>query len=89
MTTPDKYMPNTTMGFIGKCVEECGELQESLGKTLRWGMFSANPELRKEDQELNRDWILREMKDVEEAIQLLRNHINKRFCDKDFCDDFI
>jgi len=69
-----KYLPNTrdaraTMGYL---VEECGEVLAAVGKTLRHGLTSCNPELPIEEQETNRDWILRELKDLEHAIKLVR-----------------
>lgn len=89
MPTPEKYMPKQTGQFLGKCVEECGELLAALGKTQRWGLFSVNPELPPEQQELNRDWILREMEDVEEAINMLREHIDEHYYDPNTQKDFI
>lgn len=55
----------------GYLQEECGELSQALGKALRWGLDSVNPELPEQDQETNREWIIREMQDVKYAIQLL------------------
>lgn len=67
MTNP-RYMRNGTDFAIGKLIEELGELQTALGKMLRWGPDSVNPELPKHLQESNRDWVDREISDVIEAI---------------------
>ena len=55
--------------------EECGELISALGKTLRWGWDSFNPELPKEERESNRDWVKREMRDVREALDNLDGYL--------------
>jgi len=69
-----RYKPNTMESKIGWLVEECGELQAALGKTIRHGLGSYNPEPGASG-ERNAEWILREMKDVERAIKLLREAI--------------
>lgn len=68
----DQYKPKTWLAAMGKLVEECGEVQAAVGKTLRWGPDSVNPELPQEQQETNRDWILRELCDLEESIAIAR-----------------
>ncbi|HUD91215.1 hypothetical protein [Sphingobium sp.] len=68
MTDP-RYMRPGYDFAIGKLVEELGELQAALGKTLRWGPESFNPELPVADRETNADWVLREIDDVLGAIQ--------------------
>lgn len=67
MTDP-RYMRDGTDFAIGKLIEELGELQAALGKMLRWGPDSVNPELPPNLQETNRDWIDREIEDVLAAI---------------------
>ena len=76
-----EYKPKTTEQRLGYLIEECGELVSALGKTIRWGLDSFNPELPPEEQETNREWILREIKDVRRAISFIeadedidRNH---------------
>lgn len=70
MTDP-KYM-RPSLGFaVGKTIEELGELQVALGKTLRWGWDSYNPELLPAERESNAEWVKREMADVREAIDNL------------------
>ena len=57
-------------------VEECGEVLAAAGKTQRWGRDSVNPELSPQDQETNRDWLLRELIDLEAAIERVRERID-------------
>jgi hypothetical protein len=66
--TDPKYMRPGVNFAIGKLIEECGELQAALGKSIRWGLGSVNPELPPEQQETNADWIDREINDVIGAI---------------------
>lgn len=68
MTDP-RYMRPGFDFAVGKLVEECGELQAALGKMLRWGPDSVNPELPPEQQERNIDWVRREIADVTDAIE--------------------
>jgi hypothetical protein len=72
-----EYMPLTREQKIGYLVEECGEVMAAVGKTLRWGLDSVNPELPQEEQETNADWILRELKDLKEAIRLAEKSIKE------------
>ena len=54
---------------LAHLVEECGEVIAAAGKTLRWGPNSYNPKLPKEQQELNKDWLIRELDDLKHAIK--------------------
>ena len=56
---------------VGKAVEELGELSSALGKTLRWGWRSYNPELPVGERVTNRAWVRAEMQDVREALDNL------------------
>jgi NTP pyrophosphatase (non-canonical NTP hydrolase) len=68
-----QYEPKTTAQALGYLVEECGEVLAAVGKTQRWGLESTNPDLPiEEDRETNRDWILRELKDLSGAIDRAR-----------------
>lgn len=67
MTDP-KYMRPGIDFATGKLVEELGELQAAIGKTMRWGRDSFNPELPPAGQEPNWHWIEREIDDVLGAI---------------------
>lgn len=68
----EKYYPDTIEQKLGYLIEECGEVLEAVGKTQRWGLNSYNPELSSEQRETNREWILRELNDLEQAIQIVR-----------------
>ena len=70
MTDP-RYMRPGLDFARGKAIEELGELQAALGKSLRWGWESANPELPPEQRETNIVWVQREMKDVRDALDNL------------------
>lgn len=86
MTDP-KYMRRGLDFARGKMIEECGELQlelgniqAALGKSLRWGWLSSNPEI--DNGETNVEWVLRsipdilaEMQDVREALDNLQKEI--------------
>ena len=67
MTDPKYMRPGLTFA-VGKAIEEMGELQAALGKTIRWGWYSYNPELPPKDRETNRDWVSREILDVAGAM---------------------
>uniref|UniRef100_UPI0028890AF3 hypothetical protein n=1 Tax=Sphingobium sp. WCS2017Hpa-17 TaxID=3073638 RepID=UPI0028890AF3 len=66
--TDQKYMRPGLDFATGKLVEELGELLAALGKTMRWGRDSFNPELPPAAQEPNWHWIEREIDDVLGAI---------------------
>jgi len=72
----EKYWPKTREQKIGKLVEECGEVLAAIGKSQRWGLNSVNPELPKEKQETNRDWILRELSDLKLAIEIVETDLS-------------
>jgi hypothetical protein len=55
--------------------EECCELGAALMKAARWGLNSVNPLLPPEQQETNRDWIFREMKDVRATLDRLEQEL--------------
>lgn len=67
-----KYIRDDPQSVFGHLTEECGEVLAALGKLQRWGPLSVNPELPRELQETNRDWLLRELKDLEEVIPRAR-----------------
>ena len=80
-----RYEPRTCGQALGYLVEECGEVLAAAGKTLRWGPLSTNPTLPESEQETNRDWVLRELKDLEAAIKRARAALKQ--CE-DLDDDF-
>ncbi len=71
------YEPRTLPQKLGYLVEECGETQAAIGKTIRWGLESFNPEVPEEERETNRDWILRELNDLEVAIKYVRDELTR------------
>lgn len=76
MSDPKYIRPGADFA-IACLVEECGEVLAAAGKTQRWGLDSVNPELPPQEQETNRDWLLRELNDLEEAILRVRKEIRK------------
>lgn len=75
MTDP-RYMRPGLDFAVGKAIEECGELCAALGKTLRWGWSSVNPELEPQDQEPNATWVRREIRDVIDALRHLEREMD-------------
>lgn len=78
MTNP-KYMRPGLDFARGKTIEELGELQAALGKSLRWGWTSANPELPIGDRVTNVAWVRDEMRDVRDALDNLERELDKEF----------
>lgn len=66
-----EYMPITIDEKLGYLVEECGEVLHAVGKTQRWGLEGFNPEPGA-SRETNREWILRELSDLELACGMVR-----------------
>ena len=66
------YVPQTAEQRLGYLVEECGEVLQAAGKSLRWGLDSSNPELPQEKRETNSAWLRRELIDLERAIKYVR-----------------
>jgi NTP pyrophosphatase (non-canonical NTP hydrolase) len=64
-----RYEPKNVDAALGCLVEECGEVLAAVGKAQRWGLASCNPELSIDEQETNRDWIHRELRDLLVAIE--------------------
>jgi NTP pyrophosphatase (non-canonical NTP hydrolase) len=78
-----EYEPKTTEQILGYLVEECGEVLAAVGKAQRWGLESVNPELRPGDdfyKETNREWILRELIDLEGAIARVKSELRRGRC---------
>ena len=77
-----QYKPVEPIQVAGYFVEEGGEMMEALGRTMaalgksmRWGLDGVNPELPPEQKETNAAWLLRELGDLEQAVELLREHV--------------
>ena len=73
--TQQKYMKPGLDFAVGKVVEELGELQAAIGKSLRWGWDSVNPELPRHQQESNQLWVRREIADVRGALDNLEKEM--------------
>ena len=73
--TQQRYMRAGVDFAVGKTVEELGELQAALGKTLRWGWDSYNPELPQAERETNESWVRREIADVRGALDNLEKEL--------------
>lgn len=69
-----EHEPTHVEQAIAYFVEECGEALAAAGKSLRWGLMSFNPELPTFAREHNVTWLLREIADVDAAIQRVRFH---------------
>ena len=70
-----EYRPVTITQKLGYLVEECGEVLHAIGKTQRRGLDSFNPELGA-SRETNREWILRELADLESACTIVRRALD-------------
>ena len=77
MTDP-KYMRPGLPFAIGKATEEIGEFLAAIGKSVRFGWDSSNPELLPEQRETNEAWVRREMKDVRDALENLEREMDLR-----------
>lgn len=64
------------MQHFGYLTEECGEVLQAAGKTLRWGLESVNPEIPPDERESNEAWLRRELDDLEGAILRMRQFLN-------------
>ena len=60
----------------GWMVEELCELGAALGKSIRWGWDSTNPELPLSG-ETNESWVRREMADVRAALDNLERELDQ------------
>jgi hypothetical protein len=63
----------------GRMIEECGELQTALGKSIRWGWLGENPELPPPERETNLVWVRKEMQDVRASLDNLQLELDKEF----------
>lgn len=67
-----KYIREGDVHFaLAHAAEECGELVAALGKTLRWGLQSYNPELPESERETNEAWVRREVADTQASLRRL------------------
>lgn len=74
-----KYL-DMTIGFdmcLGHLVEECGEVINVAGKTIRWGTHSRNPDVA--GSKPNWQLLLDEMSDLKTAIARMEQVIMSEF----------
>ena len=64
----ERYLPMTLPNKLAQLAEEAGEVVAAVGKTLRFGLDSENPELPDGIREKNRVWLKRELEDLKRAI---------------------
>lgn len=70
MANPEYIKKQTTPEhFMGHVCEEAGEVVTAIGKSIRFGSLSYNPTLPPEEQETNRAWLLRELIDLQGAVE--------------------
>jgi hypothetical protein len=77
MTDP-RWMRKGLNFARGKAIEELGELQAALGKSIRWGWDSYDPTIPAEQRITNKEWVLAEMQDVRYALDNLEKELNKQ-----------
>lgn len=77
LMTDQKYMRPGLDFARGEAIEELGELQAALGKSLRWGWSSSNPELAPQDRVTNVAWVRDEIADVRHALDNLERELDK------------
>jgi hypothetical protein len=85
--TDSKYMRPGLNFARGKAIEEAGELLAALGKSLRWGWLSVNPELPVAQQETNVAWVRREMDDMRGALNNLERELDPEYPRSPEADD--
>jgi hypothetical protein len=56
----ERYLPMTLPNKLAQLAEEAGEVVAAVGKTLRFGLDSENPELPDGIREKNRVWLTRQ-----------------------------
>jgi hypothetical protein len=69
--TPE-FLPKNKNTALAHVMEECAEVIKEGSKIYRFGWASYNPNLPIEERETNRDALLREMEDLELAIERLK-----------------
>jgi hypothetical protein len=74
------YLPTTTLGILGRVIEETGEVLQFIGKALRFGLFNKHPR----GDETNLDGILRETQDLEDSLMRARVALLERKIHRDF-----
>lgn len=70
-----EYEPKTREQIYGYLIEECGEVLQAAGKTLRWGEHSTNPEIPPDVRIPNARWLMAEMQDLRGAISRMEVYL--------------
>ena len=65
-----EWHPLTTAQKLGYLVQEAGEVQAAVGKTLLLGLDSLNPELPPEQQRTNKKWVLSEREELQGSVTI-------------------
>lgn len=71
----ERFKPRDINEAWGRLIEELGEATAAAGKLQRYGPFSVNPLLPREQQETNLSWVMRELEDIERAARDFRAFI--------------
>ncbi len=76
----ERYLPMTLPNKLAHLAEEAGEVVAAVGKTLRFGLDSENPELPDGVREKNRVWLKRELEDLKSYLSAVarNNSMNSR-----------
>ena len=71
-----QYVPKTPRERLGYLVEECGEVLQIAGKSLRYGYRGFNPELPECARVTNAELLRREIADLKVALSLIREDLH-------------
>ena len=76
MSDPKYLQPELEKRF-DHLAEECGEFISAYAKMRRWGAFSYNPELPVAEREANATWVVKEMRDVHNAVMRVLDKVEE------------
>jgi NTP pyrophosphatase (non-canonical NTP hydrolase) len=71
-----EFSPKGLEDSLAHLIEECGEVLSAAGKSQRFGLESVNPLLPEEEREANVVWLMREMADLQSAINRVRKELH-------------
>ncbi len=69
----EEGLPTGVARIVAHVGEEAGELAQAVGKQLRWGGLSRNPDIA--ESERNIEALLREAADVQAVVDTLMEHL--------------
>lgn len=73
-----KYIREGDVHFaLAHAAEEAGETIAAIGKSLRWGLDSHNPELPEAERETNEAWVRREVADLQASLRRLLDELDR------------